>query len=285
MSKYAPVIVFVYNRLQHTKDLLESLERNPLARESELFIFSDACKEGKNPEKVQEVRSYIHEYEEHSSFKTLTIIEAEVNKGLAKSVIEGTTEILRRYGRVIVLEDDLIVADDFLEFMNRALDYYENKKKIWSVTGYTKQLKALKSYKKDVYLCFRASSWGWGTWLDRWEMIDWNVSDYDTFRKSLFRIVHLNRGGHDMAGMLKRQMQGKLDSWAIRWCYAQDKANTYCICPKETKVVNNGFDGSGMHCDERNPDTRVLSKSKEPVQFIIPKCNFRILFEFWYSFF
>ena len=280
MKKMAPVVVFVYNRLEHTRQIFESLERNSLVRESELFIFSDACPRGKPLQKVLEVRKFIREYAEYSAFKKVTIICAEKNKGLARSVIEGTTAVLENYKNVIVLEDDLVVSDDFLEYMNEGLEYYQFDKKVWSISGYTDQFTALEKYEDDVYAAFRGCSWGWATWRNRWCMVNWKVEDYKIFKYNPLARIKFNRGGNDLSRMLDKQMQGLLDSWAIRWCYASNKLNTLTIYPRETKILNKGMDGSGVHCEKTKENNRKLKGSGRHTKFIPIVLNYRILKQF-----
>ncbi|WP_018248085.1 glycosyltransferase [Orenia marismortui] len=241
----APIVLFVYNRPKHTRQTIEALKRNKLASQSELFIFSDAPKSEDVNEDVQEVREYIRTI---TAFKNITIKEAKENKGLANSIISGITEVIRKYGKVIVLEDDLITSPNFLEYMNRALDFYEENQKIWSISAYNLPIEIPKGYNKDVYLSYRASSWGWATWKDRWKKNDWSVSDYIHFLKNKEEQKLFNRGGDDMTEMLKSQIDGKIDSWAIRWCYSQFRDNSYTIYPVKSKVQNIGNDGSGVHC-------------------------------------
>lgn len=245
-NQWAPVILFVYNRIECTRKTLKALEENELAEESELYIFSDGAKYKQDIQRVEEVRNYIGKYSEQSRFRKTTIIKATRNKGLANSVIEGVTDIIERFGKVIVLEDDCVTTKDFLRYMNEALDFYETKDKIWSVTGYTSQFPKLKNYSKDVYLAYRGSSLGWGTWKDRWETVDWNVCDYKSFWFNVKKRRKFARGGNGLFSMLKAQMNGKIDSWAIRWCYAQSMQDKYTVYPKISYLCNIGFE-EGVH--------------------------------------
>ena len=217
----APVVLFVYNRLEHTKETIATLAKNELAKESELYVFSDAAKNENAKVKVDAVRAFVREDEWKKSFKKVTVIEASENKGLAKSIIGGVTELINEYGKVIVIEDDLILSPFFLNYMNGALDFYENDPEIWSISGYSFPMKSLKKYPHDVFYSYRGSSWGWATWADRWAMNDWNVSDYDKFVKDEQWQKRFNRGGGDLTGMLALQMAGKIDSWAVRWCFEE----------------------------------------------------------------
>ena len=141
----APVVLFVYNRLDHTMNVIESLSKNIGAKETDLYVFSDAAKTERGLEKVDEVREYIRKTDWREHFQKVIVVEAEQNKGLAKSIIGGVTEILKEYGKVIVVEDDLVLSPYFLEYMNGALDYYKETENIWSLSGYSFPMRGLKN--------------------------------------------------------------------------------------------------------------------------------------------
>ena len=237
------VIIFTYRR--KIDEVIKSLLKNRLAIESELYIFSDGYKNEVDKEDVLEVRKHLQEID---GFKKVTIIESPKNKGLADSIIEGVTKIIDEYGKVIVLEDDLIVADNFLEYMNEALAFYKEDEKIWSISGYAPKLTCLKESRDELYLSQRGSSWGWATWSDRWETVDWSVSDWQKFKEDKKAIKRFNLGGNDMYKMLELQILGKLDSWAIRWSYSQFRQAKYTVYPAKSKIINDGFfDNKGTH--------------------------------------
>lgn len=239
----SPIVIFCYRR--SIDNLIDSLLQNPETKDSDLYIFSDGFKSEKDRDDVEGVRRSLKGI---SGFKSIKIIKTEKNKGLANSIIEGVTSVIEKYGKVIVLEDDLIVSRHFLSYMNDALDIYEEKSDIWSISGYCPPMKCLDSYEKDVFLSVRSSSWGWATWANRWEKVDWSLSDYDALKKDKDRIKKFERGGDDMFKMLELQKLGKIDSWAIRWCYSQFNDSSYSVLPKISMVQNMGFsDGVGSH--------------------------------------
>jgi len=285
----APVILFVYKRYDHTEKVLNALNKNLLASESELFIFCDGAKSEKDRADVEKTRQIAEKFSKTSDFKKVEIHMAEKNSGLATSVINGVTEIINRYGNVIVLEDDLVTTKDFLSYMNSALDFYEKNEKIWSISGFSFFDPEKLDYPHDVYMTYRGCSWGWATWKDRWEKVDWKVSDYASFRINPFKRRKFTVSGNDMPGMLDCQMKGFISSWAIRWCYQQNELGMYTVFPKYTRIQNIGTDGSGTHsgnnhsydvnlventqCNFENLDTdeNILKKYRE--KFNIPFIN------------
>jgi hypothetical protein len=233
----APIVLFTYKRLDTLKQTVETLQKNYLASKSNLFIFSDAAKGEQDAEGVDNVRNYIKSI---TGFETVTIYESQLNKGLANSIIEGVSEILKIHETVIVLEDDLVSSSNFLSYMNQALHFYKNEDKVFSIAGYSLPIHNDES-ELDVYFTSRSSSWGWATWKNRWVTIDWEVKDYPTFKKSNLLRRDFNKMGSDLSQMLDRQMQGKINSWAIRWCYHQFKSGLLSVHPFVSKIENFGF--------------------------------------------
>lgn len=243
-SNYAPICLFTYNRLEETKKTVKALQDNFLAKESDLYIYSDGPKNESDLDKVLQVRSFLKSIE---GFKSIVLIKSETNKGLANSIISGVSEVIKIHKKVIVLEDDLITSPNFLNFMNQSVLYYVNDPKVFSISGYTMNLKGLDVLDEDFYFGCRASSWGWATWRDRWESIDWKVSSYKNFSSNKEEVLKFNIGGSDMTSMLKSQMRGEIDSWAIRFCFQQYIDNLACVFPKVSKVQSIGFSKEATH--------------------------------------
>lgn len=258
----SPIVLFVYNRSWHTRQTVEFLQKNELADQSDLFIYSDGPKDEQAEKAVQKVREYIHTID---GFKTVTIREREENWGLAKSIISGVTEVINKYGRIIVLEDDLISSTTFLNYMNYYLNHYKDEQKVFSITGFNYSENILNvpdDYQYSIYFGYRCMSWSWATWLDRWNKVDWEVKDFKTFIQDKKSKKLFNQGGEDLTDMLKSQMEGNIDSWAIRWCYAHYKHNSYCVYPINSLIKNLGFDGTGVHCGNTNKFNSQLIHGK-----------------------
>lgn len=278
-NKFAPVLLFVYKRLDTLKLTVASLQQNYLAGESELFVFSDAAKTSDDQLQINKVRDYIRTID---GFKHVYVYEADKNLGLATSIINGVTKIINEYTKVIVLEDDLQTSSNFLAYMNQALDFYQHNRKVFSVAGYTIPVIVPKEYSHQTYFLPRASSWGWATWKDRWENIDWQVSSFSEFKKDKTKIRAFSAGGSDMYGMLQKQMNGVIDSWAIRWCYDQYRSGTYTLCPTKSKVKNIGFNNMATHTNVFNRYETPLDEGVE-ILFSFPsvvKADKKLLSQF-----
>ena len=244
---YAPIVLFVYNRADHFEKTFEALSKCPEAKESELFIFSDGAKNEVNIEKVTAVRKAVADVKDKHLFKSVTVFESKVNKGLAQSVISGVTHIINEYGRVIVLEDDCVVSPYFLAFMNESLDFYENKKNIGAIAGFTPVLNFPKEFKDDVFMVYRSCSCAWGSWADRWQGIDWELSDFSAFYKNPQLIKKLNANGSDRFIRLYRQTKGNGSSWSVRFGAHLVKNDMLTVYPKYSYISNIGCDESGVH--------------------------------------
>ncbi|RLD74777.1 MAG: sugar transferase [Bacteroidetes bacterium] len=255
----APVAVFAYNRLDHLKQTIESLQENKLSGLCALYIFSDGAKNTSEKDVIAKLRSYMAEIK---GFKRVRIIERDVNLGLAKSIIAGVSQLIDKYGRVIVLEDDLVVSNDFLEYMNDALDYYKDDKNIFSISGYAGAIDIPENYEKPVFLFQRINSWGWASWKDRWDTVDWQMSYFPSFIKNKQLRKSFNRIGPDLAVMLLKQYQKKINSWAIRFNYACFTQNKYNVYPVGAKVVNKGADGSGTNIRKTSRYVSKLNTDK-----------------------
>jgi hypothetical protein len=243
MTTLAPITLFVYNRPTHMRRTVEALQINALAKESDLIIFSDAPKTESQAEAVCEVRQYIQQIE---GFKSVTIVERATNFGLARSIIDGVTKVVNERGRIIVLEDDLVVTPHFLDFMNRAMDKYEHEQQVIQVSGYMFPVKI--KIKEDALFLPLTTSWGWATWKRAWKLFDPEAKGYARVEADLALRNRFNLdGSYDYFSMLEAQLAGQVDSWAVRWQLSAFLNDSLTIYPKHSLIVNAGFDGSGTH--------------------------------------
>ncbi len=241
----SPIVVFAFNRLHPLMATINSLLANPEVSESDLYVFVDGAREGlpEEAEAVNEVRKFVKSIK---GFKSVTFKFSDANRGLGPSIISGVSEVIGRYGTAIVLEDDLTVQPNFLKFMNEGLTMYRDCNKVWSICGYTNKVSIPKDYHYDAYFSTRSSSWGWATWADRWDSVDWTFNQWEKW-KGLAGSFN-NWGGSDCFGMLSSCREGKNKSWAIRFCFNQFLQDKISIFPIKSLVTNNGFDGNGTNC-------------------------------------
>jgi hypothetical protein len=242
----APIVLFVYNRPWHTIRTLEALSANDQARESQLFIFSDGAKVDANIddlEKIREVREIIRSKKWCGE---VTISEANYNKGLANSIVEGVTEIVARFGKVIVLEDDLVTSPGFLNFMNQGLELYKDEEKVMDISGYCFPI--VNFPLPDIFFLEMASSWGWATWHRAWAhfTVDTNLLHRRLLKEKKFDSF-LKIGQENFRTQLMSNLNGEIHSWAIKWQAVITLQNGLSLQPGKSLVNNIGFDSSGTH--------------------------------------
>lgn len=241
----APIVLFVYNRPQHTLRTLEALAKNELADYSVLYIYADGPKPNADEESIVNIEETRRILRLQQWCGKVHIIESNKNKGLADSIIEGVTEIVDKYGTVVVLEDDIVTAPLFLTYMNKALKLYEKENKIMHISGFLPYTTGAKKLQDTFFLRFM-SCWGWATWRDRWRQLITDIDYlYDTLPKRFdFDDFNLN-GVLDQFSQVESNYDGRLKTWAIKWYSTIFLKDGLCLYPKQSLVENIGFDGSG----------------------------------------
>lgn len=247
----APIIIFAFNRPNALESTVQSLLNNKEAKESELYVFVDGPRAG-NPDDSEKVLLVQNLVKQIDGFKYVHYVFSDKNKGLAKSIIEGTSEVLRTHRKAIVVEDDLFLSKSFLMYMNKMLDEYENDKRIMQISGYGAKVNVPDDYPYDIYLNIRAQSWSWATWYDRWITVDWEVNDYSRLKANRKMQKAFCKGGSDLFDMLQGYMERRNNSWYIRFCYSMHKQHGYSICPIKSLVRNDGFTQEATHCNVYN---------------------------------
>lgn len=264
---YSPIIIFAFNRPDALRATLEALGKCPESKDSEAYIFVDGPRISSLTDEVLVAKTR-QIAAGCSLFRNVRTFFSDTNKGLGNSIIHGVTRILKLYKFAIVLEDDLIVMPNFLAFMNQALETYSSDKSVFSICGYSNKVRIPDDYKYDAYFCTRSSSWGWATWKDRWESVDWSFKKWEEWRnlKKSFN----KWGGSDCFSMLKNCKDGKNQSWAIRFCFNQFLQNKLSLFPTKSLVINDGFDGNGTNCKKYSRFVyELMDNSKD--KFVFPK--------------
>lgn len=260
------IALFVYNRPEHTKHVLEGLKKNNIKK---LYIFADGLKIEEHRKRFEELRNLIHSID----WCETEIVESDSNKGLADSIVYGVGYVLERHERIIVLEDDCVPASDFVAFMEKCFDKYESNEKVMCVSGYSYPIDIPKDYKYDIYFSYRGCSWGWGTWKRSWNKFNRDYGVLKRIYKSEKGKKNLELAGNDLVDMLKFQLEGKVDSWAVFFALNIVENEGICINPIKSLIRNEGFDGSGTNCGETNQyDVELncidISKIKLPENII-----------------
>jgi len=237
----APVALFVYNRPKHTQLTLESLKKNKLAAHTMLYIFADGEKSNASEEDKKNIIETRELIAAITGFKEVIVNQKTKNHGLAASIIAGVTQVVNRHKKIIVLEDDLIVADYFLDYMNDGLNAYEAATNVFSINAFMFPLKT--SYNKVVLLPY-TSTWGWATWKTKWDVFDEKMIGKELLYTDKKLAKRFNLGDYKYTDMLNL----KNNSWGIKWYYSVFMKNGLNLFPHKTLVANIGFDGSGTNC-------------------------------------
>jgi len=259
----APIVLFVYNRLWHTQKTIRALQKNELALESELFIYADGAKNEKTSDQVSQVRSYIQEV---SGFKKITIIERDKNWGLANSIIDGVTKIVNEFGRVIVLEDDLVTSQFFLRYMNDALEFYKDEEEVMHISGWNYPIEFTTN--NDVFLYRTMDCWGWATWADSWKYFEKDTNKLiSKFSKKDIQRFNLD-GCNNVWTQVILNKYNQINTWAIYWYASIFNRQGLCLNPVKSFVKNIGHDGSGVHCNDDSYMDNVVLNVNDRIKFI-----------------
>lgn len=273
---YAPIALFTYSRADHTKRAVESLLQNAEAKDSELFVFSDGPKTPTKAAAVQENRDYIHTI---TGFKSVTIIERETNWGLANSLIAGISEVINKYEKMIVVEDDLVLSPFFLQFMNEGLEKYIDDERVGAISGFVYPVQA--DLPENFFLRY-FNCWGWAIWKRSWELL--NTDTKYLLRKMRLRKDKFDIGGAGCYGNLYCQKVGLVDSWWVRLYASLFLAGKLTLHPGKSLTSNEGFDGSGTHSGKTNTNVVTLSQEKVPI-IDIPVSESEEAYNAYYSYF
>lgn len=244
MSGNTPVAFFAYNRPAHTERALRALAACEGVRDCDLYFFADGAKDAAAEPAVQATREVLRRWAGELGAQ---VIEQARNRGLAPSIVAGVSDLCERYGRVVVIEDDLVVSPDFLRYMRTSLDRYEHDDRVMQVGGFT--LSAPAGWEADAFFLPVTTTWGWGTWKRAWQHFAWEPRDREAAKADAEwkRLFDLD-GTCNFSGMLEDRLAGRNSSWGILWWYAVSRRRGLVLYPTHSLVWNGGFDGSGEHC-------------------------------------
>lgn len=257
-------ILFTYNRPKHTEAVLEALKNNSVIPDR-LFIFHDGKKDSTDAKAWRAVEDLIHRVD----WCECEIITSGENKGLAASVISGVSYVFESFDAVIVLEDDCVPHKAYIKYMCECLRTYRHNQRVHSVSGYSWPISLSQPEGTSVYACGRISSYGWGTWKDRWEKFELDYNLLKEIKKDPEKSLYLAKWGDDLEEMLIANLIGKVDSWAVFWALNAINNKQICIGPYKQLITNIGFDGSGTHMVNGYDEKHVLTASEDE-EFIIP---------------
>lgn len=242
-ATFAPIAIFAYKRPDHLERVLDALEACEEFKYSDVFIFSDGPKGVSDQEGVARVREMLRT----RAIPNARVQEAPVNRGLAASITSGVSELCGTHGRVIVIEDDLIVHPSTLAWFNEGLDRFADDERVWQISAHQFDVPRFSKRRTGLFLRM-TTSWGWATWERAWAGYDGGALGWEQLAQDAELRLRFNMGGsYDCASMLERQMRGEIDSWAIRWWWSVFRAGAYGLFPSTSLVQNVGFDETATH--------------------------------------
>lgn len=243
MLSYAPIALSTYTRLDHLRKTVASLQKNDISSKSSLYVFSDAPQSGAE-QKVEGVRNYLKTV---NGFGSVTIVEREKNNRI-KNNRGGMKQLLDSYGKMIFLEEDIVVAPGFLQFMNSALEFYQNNEQVLSVSGYCPPMNIPSNYLFDTFLLPRFNAWGFATWKSKFDPFDFSTAGFKEKKQDKTFVKKLSAGGEDIYSMVEADCNGLIDALDVRVMFHQTLADKYTVYPRHSLVQNIGHDGTGIHC-------------------------------------
>jgi hypothetical protein len=265
-----PIVIFLYKRPRHARELLDSLQKCARLTECEIFIYCDGVKNPADLDNVNETRSVAREF---GSKNNASIVEREQNMGLARSIVEGVTQMCDQFGRVIILEEDFILHPFFIDFMLQSLDHYAEEEMVSQIAGFTFPIN--KSTTPDVFFMPIISIWGWATWRRAWNLFSWETQPalerLNTNPKIRYQFDV--DGSYPYTDMLRQVAKNQLDAWAILWYWQTFSTNKLTLFPRQSLVWQNGFDDLAAHTKEAWPGMQEPLNSflqvnwKQPVSF------------------
>ncbi len=237
--KYAPVALFVYNRADNTRRTLEALARNTLARNTQVYVFSDGGKDAKSWALVNEVRKVVSDFA--GAFARFELVARSENIYLERNITEGIAQVFAEHNRIIVLEDDIVTSPYYLQYMNQAFELYEDVPRVMHVAGFTN----LALPDAPFYFTPHMSGWGWGTWRDRW---NGHFLHYKTREEALAGLTSDDENALQYGGVFPclKSLDKRPIPWDICWEIAIHRAKGLCLTPGRTMVRNIGL-SNGTH--------------------------------------
>lgn len=241
-NQKVPVVLFAYNRVKQLKSTLTQLQKNKVP---EIIAFIDGARAPEDTGPINEVEKILKSIK----WTKVKVSKRKKNLGLSESIQAGLNEVFMKYDAAVIIEDDVVVADGFYDYMVMALDTYRGRKDVAGVTGLRHPFRSrqLNNIQEDVFLVPRFSSWGWGTWRNVWREIDFHKGSIGD--KVARHKPDLDRGGKDISYAYHEYSSGRLHGcWDVVFAVNMALKNQFFVAPKKNLVTNAGLT-EGVHAD------------------------------------
>ncbi|MBL4541463.1 MAG: glycosyltransferase [Rhodobacteraceae bacterium] len=241
-----PVVMFAYRRPDHLRRTLAALAANDGASETHVILHSDGPRGAADAAAVKAVRKVAQEAVGSGAFGDFAIVAQDRNKGLAANIVDGVTAAMAAHGRAIVVEDDIVTARGFLDFMRAGLDRFEGDPRVWHISGWFYDIDP--AGLPDYALWQVMNCWGWASWADRWQHYREDpqriVRDWDRATRRRYNLD----GAHDFFCQIEDNASGRKYTWDCFWYAAIFEAGGLCLTPTRAFARNIGLDGTGENC-------------------------------------
>ena len=245
------VCIFAFKRIKNLRKLVDDLRKNRLSNRYKFFFFVDRYKKQEDKIKNLMVLSYLKKKKINFQYK---LIVRKKNYGLSTNILSGVNYVSKKYPKFIVIEDDLRIKKKTFSFFNKLLINFKNNSNIFTVTGYNLPEKKILSINKNLLFSKRPCSWGWASWSNKWKRIKFNNDYYYKILKNKKICSKIDEYGNDLILMLKKTLEKKIDSWAVKWAVYHIINDKLCVYPKKSFINETGF--------TENPTNNFFKSSK-----------------------
>lgn len=270
--KIYPVCIITCNRIDHLKECIESLQKNLLAKDTDLYISVDCPPSEKYLEGYNKVVEYLDSGIE--GFKNVYIFKQERNLGHELNCYWLEDKVFETHDAFIYTEDDNVFSPNFLEYCNKCIEKHKDDPKCYGICGHLYPVKFEHGKNNIVKMYNDFDAWGYAVFKDRTlaarkyilgeefinarknrklmrKLLNRNVRLFCYYVDNLYKSVKVMRSDAGMTRMFDITM-------AI-YCIFNDMYN---VIPIESKARNNGWDGSGFNCA---PGTDAYKWSDQPI--------------------
>ncbi len=243
-----PVLLLGFNRPDRLNDLIDSLKttRPPVMR---VAVDGPRPTHPDDARRVDETQAAVQRIDWTDDVATLF---RDTNLGLERAVPGAVSWALEEFESVIVIEDDVGVGPQFIEFASKALKSFEHHHEIFHVSGYNVVPRAELSRPDDASRLSRVpESFAWATWRRAWQHYDpdltWgtecSISDLAEVLGSRLAAIRWKQN-------FSLARHRRISSWAYRWSSSIWSEGGYCLSPNRNLITYRGYSG-GTHTRRR----------------------------------
>jgi hypothetical protein len=226
------VLIIAYSRPDGVKYLLEALNSYGI---SNIYVAIDGPRNSKDAINQKKINEEIVKYDQ-KHIKKINVLKRARNIGAAAGVVNAVDWFFSNEKMGLVLEDDLMINQDFCKFAQAALEVYKADNDIWMISG-TQHFPNLKEPTKIIWTNY-PMVWGWAGWSQKWKIMRTSLlKDKHVGLRNLsdYRYLFWAIGGN-------RALSGKVDAWDIPLAFEFRIQKKLCLLPPVNLISNIGID-------------------------------------------